>query len=59
MPSHHVVQTQEWKLVADLRGGGLGQCIMNKVVESYTLLEKIGSGQYGNVYRATHRRSGE
>lgn len=25
---------------------------MNKVVEDYVLLESVGKGQYGNVYRA-------
>jgi serine/threonine protein kinase len=28
---------------------------MNKVVENYILQEKIGSGQYGNVYKAEHK----
>ena len=28
---------------------------MSKVIEDYILQEKIGSGQYGNVYRAEHK----
>lgn len=28
---------------------------MNKVIEDYILQEKIGSGQYGNVYKAEHK----
>jgi hypothetical protein len=27
---------------------------MNKKVENYLLMESIGKGQYGNVYRAEH-----
>lgn len=33
--------------------------MMNKVVEEYVLMESIGKGQYGNVYRAEHRRKGD
>ena len=32
---------------------------MNKVVEDYVLMESIGKGQYGNVYRAEHPSTGE
>ena len=28
---------------------------MNKVVDNYILKDKIGSGQYGNVYKAEHK----
>jgi serine/threonine protein kinase len=28
---------------------------MNKVIEDYILQEKIGAGQYGNVYQAEHK----
>lgn len=30
---------------------------MNKVIEDYVLLEKIGQGQYGNVYKAENRKN--
>lgn len=30
---------------------------MNKVIEDYVLLEKIGQGQYGNVYKAENRKT--
>lgn len=30
---------------------------MLKAIEDYNLMEKIGSGQYGNVYKAEHRRT--
>ncbi len=30
---------------------------MNKTIEDYILQEKIGSGQYGNVYRAEHKKT--
>lgn len=30
---------------------------MNKVVEDYVLMESVGKGQYGNVYRAQHRKT--
>lgn len=30
---------------------------MNKVVEDYVLMESIGKGQYGNVYRAENRKN--
>ena len=29
---------------------------MNKVIEDYVLLEKIGQGQYGNVYKAENKK---
>lgn len=32
---------------------------MNKIVEDYVLMESIGKGQYGNVYRAQHRKTKE
>lgn len=28
---------------------------MNKQVENYVLMESVGKGQYGNVYRAQHK----
>ncbi len=28
--------------------------MMNKKVENYVLMESIGKGQYGNVFRAEH-----
>lgn len=28
---------------------------MNQEIEDYILQEKVGSGQYGNVYRAEHK----
>lgn len=31
--------------------------MMNKIVEDYVLMESIGKGQYGNVYRAQHRKT--
>jgi serine/threonine-protein kinase ULK/ATG1 len=31
--------------------------MMNKVVEDYVLMESVGKGQYGNVYRAQHRKT--
>ena len=31
----------------------------NKVVEDYVLMESVGKGQYGNVYRAQHRKTKE
>ena len=30
---------------------------MNKVIEDYVLLEKIGQGQYGNVYKAENKKN--
>lgn len=30
---------------------------MNKVVEDYILMESVGKGQYGNVYRAEHKKT--
>lgn len=30
---------------------------MNKIIEDYVLLEKIGQGQYGNVYKAENRKN--
>ncbi len=30
---------------------------MNKTIEDYILQEKIGSGQYGYVYRAEHKKT--
>ncbi len=30
---------------------------MNKVIENYVLLEKIGQGQYGNVYKSENKKS--
>jgi serine/threonine protein kinase len=32
---------------------------MTKVVDNFALIEEIGSGQYGKVYRAQHIKSGE
>lgn len=28
---------------------------MNKIVEDYIILDKIGQGQYGDVFRAQHK----
>jgi serine/threonine protein kinase len=33
--------------------------MLNKVVEDYVLMESVGKGQYGNVYRAEHRKTKE
>ena len=30
---------------------------MTKIIEDYVLLEKIGQGQYGNVYKAENRKN--
>lgn len=30
---------------------------MSKIIEDYVLQEKIGSGQYGSVYRAEHKKT--
>lgn len=30
---------------------------MIKVIEDYNLMDKIGSGQYGNVYKAEHKKT--
>jgi len=31
----------------------------NKQVEDYILMESVGKGQYGNVYRAQHKKTKE
>jgi serine/threonine protein kinase len=31
--------------------------MMNKVVEDYILSEKLGQGQYGNVYKAENKKN--
>ncbi len=31
--------------------------IMNKVVEDYILMERVGSGQYGLVHKAENRKN--
>jgi len=30
---------------------------MNKIIEDYVLQEKVGQGQYGNVYKAENRKT--
>lgn len=30
---------------------------MSKVVEDYVLMQSVGKGQYGNVYKAQHRKT--
>ena len=32
--------------------------MISKVVEDYVLMESIGKGQYGNVYRAENNKQG-
>lgn len=32
---------------------------MNKVIEDYVLVEKIGQGQYGNVYKAENKKNSQ